>query len=90
MSRQTWIVERFEDNGVAVLERDDSTTFDVPMAWLPQGVEEGHVLSLELSGDEEKSTLTFTVQAEATAQRLEVAKALRGSLAGAPEGDIDL
>ncbi len=90
MSRQTWILERFEDNGVAVLEKDDGTTFDVPMEWLPQEAQEGHVLSLELSGDEEKSTLTFTVQEEATAQRLEEAKALRGSLAQAPEGDIDL
>lgn len=90
MSRQTWIVERFEDNGVAVLERGDGTTFDVPLEWLPEGVEEGHVLNLELSGDKEKSALTFTVQEEATARRLEEAKALRGSLAGAPEGDIDL
>ncbi len=51
MSRQTWIVERFEDNGVAVLERGDGTTFDVPLEWLPEGVEERHVLSLELSGE---------------------------------------
>lgn len=90
MNGQTWILERLEDNGVAVLEREDGTTFDVPAEWLPEGVQEGHVLSLERSGEAEKSTLTFTVQEEATAQRLEEAKALRGSLAQAPEGDMEL
>ena len=90
MSRQTYTLDRFEDNGVAVLEKDDGTTFDLPAEWLPEDAQEGSVLSFELSREGGSSSMSFTVEEVATAQRLEQAKALRASLIQASEGDIEL
>lgn len=90
MSRQTCVLDRFEDNNIAVLEREDGTTFDIPAEWLPEDAQEGYVIAVERSGKGGASSVSFIVEEAATAQRLEEAKALRTSLAQAPEGDIEL
>ena len=86
----TYIIERFEDNGWAVLERDDSETFNIPLNWLHEEVQEGDVLSLELSAEAKASTLSFTLDDEETARRRLEAKARWDSLPKGPEGDIEL
>ena len=48
------VVDRIEDNGVAVLTIGDSkTTIDVPVAALPAGVSDGDHLQLKFSLDKE-------------------------------------
>lgn len=37
------IIDRFEDNGFAVLEREDSATFTLPRDWLAEEAQERHV-----------------------------------------------
>ncbi|MGL4609044.1 MAG: DUF3006 domain-containing protein [Trueperaceae bacterium] len=41
-----FVLERFEDNGWAMLERDDGELCQVPRAWLPSAAREGHVLAI--------------------------------------------
>lgn len=51
------VVDRIEDNGVAVLTIGDSkTTIDVPVAALPDGVSDGDHLQLKFSLDKEAKT----------------------------------
>lgn len=90
MARQTCIIDRFEDNKIAVLEQEDGSTLDVPAEWIPEGAKEGDVLSFEPPIDSMSERLHFFIEAEATAQRLAYAKRLRASLTQAPEGDIEL
>lgn len=90
MNQHTCTIDRFEDNGWAVLERKDGETFNVPCDWLPTGTEEGDVLSLELSAEAKVSTVNFDIDDEATAWRRKEAKELRSSLPQAPKGDIEL
>lgn len=90
MSQHTYTIDRFEDNGWAVLEREDGETFNVPRDWLPTGAEEGAVLSLELSAEAKVSTVNFDLDDEATAWRRNEAKELRSSLPKAPGGDLEL
>jgi hypothetical protein len=90
MSQHTYTIDRFEDNGWAVLEREDGKTFNVPSDWLPTEVEAGDVLQIDFSAESKVSTINIDIDDEATAYRLEKAKELRASLPEAPEGDIKL
>lgn len=90
MSNRTYVIDRFEDNGWTVLERDDSQTFNVPSDWLPDEAQEGHVLDLELDTESKKSRLTFVLDSVATEKRRQSAGELREGLPKGPEGDIDL
>lgn len=90
MSDHTYTIDRLEDNGWAVLEREDGLTFNVPSDWLPDEAQDGHVLTLESSAEAKVSTLNFAIDADATAWRREKAQGLRSSLPEAPEGDIEL
>lgn len=83
------IIDRFEDHNLAVLETDTGEAFEVPRSHLPSDAREGDVLT-ELPGDQQHGEVRYAVDHETTAQRLEEATALRGSLAQAPEGDIEL
>lgn len=80
----------------AVLEREDGEVFNVPRFWLPPALHEGDVLVLEVlpdlfdMQDETGITLNLYVDAEATEQRREQAKAKRGRLKKGPAGDISL
>jgi hypothetical protein len=40
------IIDRVEDNGFAVLEREDGATFTLPRDWLAEEAQERHVFVL--------------------------------------------
>lgn len=84
------IIERFEDNGWAVLERPDGELFNAPREWLPIEAREGDVLRVDATSKGKASRVSFTVDATETAKRREVARELRDSLPKGPEGDIEL
>ena len=86
MDTKYYIVDQLEGE-IAVLETPERERLEVPRDDLPDDAEEG---SLLLRHEDEEGEVTFTVDHEAGAKRLEEAKALRGSLPQAPEGDIDL
>ena len=92
-----YVIDRFEDDGWAVLERDDGAVFNVPRVWLPYAAQEGNVLRLQihlppddLTTDPTTSTLTFTIDSEATDVRREHTNNVRHRLIRGPAGDIDL
>jgi hypothetical protein len=93
-----YVLDRFEDNGWAVLEREDGETFNIPKAWVPSNAREGDVLVVEklpeLSAygleDEPSSTLDIYVDEEETNRRRQKAKTARASLPRGPEGDLEL
>lgn len=77
-----YVLERFEANSWAVLEREDGETFNVPRFWLPTQAAEGDVLVVErLPGlstygrdDELGSTLDVYIDEEETRCRKEHAQ----------------
>lgn len=81
-----FVVDQLEGE-IAVLETPEQVRLEVSRNDLPDDVEEGSML---VRHEDEGGEVTFTVDHEAGAKRLEEAKALRGSLPQAPEGDIDL
>ena len=89
-TRAHYTVDRFEDNGWAVLERDDGLTFNVPLWWLPEEAQEGHALALSSERGTKTSLLHFTVDAEETKRRLEEARERRKGLPRGPQGDVEL
>jgi hypothetical protein len=90
MTHARYVIDRFEDGGWAVLEREDGTSLDVPSEWLPEGAIEGHILTLSLEATAESSRLTFTIDSDATAQRLDELRKLRERLPKGPDGDFEL
>ena len=94
----SYVLERFEDNDWAVLERDDGESFNVPRFWLPKNASEGDVLVVEVLPelseygleDEPSSTLDIYVDEKETRGRKEAARGIRGALPKGPEGDIEL
>lgn len=87
---QYYILDRFEDNGWAVLESPDGQTFDVPQAWLPEDVREGDSLRFIQARSAEQSTLILQRDPEHSEERRQAAKELRDSIPKAPSGDFDL
>lgn len=85
-------IDRFEDNGWAVLEREDEETFNVPKDWLPKGASEGDVLCVKTrTGRKEPwSSVRFYLDSEEKERRVEQTKNLRASIPKGPEGDIEL
>ena len=95
----TYILDRFEDNGWAVLEDENGISFNIPRFWLPDDLAEGDVVVVEqqelLSEDEADFAtgyrgLDIYTDQEATQQRRERARDLRDRLAKGPTGDLDL
>lgn len=101
---ELWVVDRFEDGDLMILERDDGENFVLPRSWLPSGVEEGSVLRLELAksghdrpaarpkaaAQEASTQLTFTVDNQETKRRRQERRDQRERLRKAPDGDIEL
>lgn len=85
-----YTIDRLEDNGWTVLEREDGLTFNVPSDWLPDEAQDGHVLTLEADTESKESRLRFVIDEEASARRREDAKARWEGLPKGPEGDIEL
>ena len=93
----SYVIDRFEDDGWAVLERPDGETFSLPRVWLPYAAREGDVLNLrmhlpadDLTTDPTTSTLTFMVDQEATTARREKLESIRSKLKRGPAGDLEL
>ena len=84
-----YILDRFEDNDLAVLEADGGNTFDVPRAQIPSEAHEGDVL-VELPKNEFDGEVRYAVDFETTEQRRREASDLRASLPTVAKGDIEL
>ena len=85
-----YVIDRFENNGWAVLERPDGETFNVPQEWVPEAASEGDVLRLELATRGDASRLLLVIDHAEEEKRLEEAKERRARLPRAPEGDLEL
>lgn len=83
MKDKYYVVDQLEGEW-AVLETPERERLEVPRSQLPDDAREG---SLLLRHDD-SGEVTFTVDHEAGAKRLEEMEALRASLPKAPEGDL--
>ena len=95
----TYVVDRLENGGWAVLEDEGGHTFNVPRFWLPTDLKEGDVVVVEqqeLVSEDELSFATgyrgldIYIDSDATTARREHARNLRDRLPRGPEGDVDL
>ena len=95
----TYVLDRFEDNGLAVLEDEAGRSFNVPRFWLPRGLSEGDVVVVELQDVISEDDLDFAthyrgldlyVDQAATDARRNRARDLRERLPKAPAGDLEL
>ncbi|HUF28289.1 MAG TPA: DUF3006 domain-containing protein [Gemmatimonadaceae bacterium] len=84
-----WIIDRFEGS-IAVIEREDGLTLDLPREWLPRQAAEGAVVRLSATRAGESSTVEFQLDPEATARRRAELERLRDAIPKAPDGDIAL
>ena len=84
-----YILDRFEDNDVAVLETEDGTTVDVPRVHIPPEAHEGDVL-VELAENELDGEVRYAVDFDVTEQRRREVSDLRASIPTVDEGDIEL
>ncbi|MDZ7802153.1 MAG: DUF3006 domain-containing protein [Trueperaceae bacterium] len=91
----SYVVDRIVDGAWAVLEDADGGTTDLPVAWLPAGVQEGDVVRVDVTTaaglpDDAGRSVTFRLDRDATERRRADAAAMRDRLRQAPEGDLDL
>ncbi len=84
MEGEHYIVDQLE-GAVAVLETPERERLELPRDDLPEDAEEGSML---VRRQNEGGDVTWTVDHEAGAKRLEEMEALRASLPRAPEGDL--
>jgi hypothetical protein len=94
--RQRGVVDAIEER-VASIEVDGDKMITVPLATLPAGVKQGHVLAVrrEMSPDGKRATLTIEIDEAATKQALaasaaQVASIRRQSAKRDPGGDVTL
>lgn len=83
MEGKYYVVDQLEGEW-AVLETPERERLEMPRSQLPNDAEEGSMLVQH----EDSGEVTFTVDHEARARRLEEMEALRASLPKAPEGDL--
>jgi DUF3006 family protein len=94
--RQRWVVDAIEER-VASIEVDGDKMITVPLATLPAGVKQGHVLGVrrEMSPDGKRATLTIEIDEVATKEALaasaaQVESIRRQSAKRDPGGDVTL
>lgn len=85
----TYTLERFEDNDLAVLERDTGGSLAVPRAHVPLEAKEGDVLA-ELAWFKRDGAVRYRIDAAETVKRKREIAELRASLPRADEGDLEL
>lgn len=97
MTAIRYTIDRFEDNGWVVLEREDGTIFNIPASWVPGSASEGDVLKVEtavelgeLKEDSHLNGVYFEIDQEETQERRNRVKSLRNMLPKGPQGDIEL
>ena len=95
----TYVFDRLEDGGWAILEDEAGHTFNVPRFWLPGDLKEGDVVVVEqqelVSEDEADFAVGYRgldiyVDPDATAARRDHARNLRDHLPKGPSGDLEL
>ena len=86
---QSYVLDRFEDNDLAVLETDEGESIAVPRTQLPPEASEGDVL-ITLNGSDLDGSVHYAVDFEATEERRRSAGELRESIPKVSEGDLEL
>ena len=84
MESEHYVVDQLEGE-IAVLETPNKERLELARDELPDDAEEGSML---VRHEDEAGNVSFTVDHEARAKRLEEVEALRASLPKAPEGDL--
>ncbi len=84
MNREHYVVDHIEGD-IAVLETPERERLELSRGDLPEDAEEGSML---VRHEDEAGNVSFAVDHEARAKRLEEVEALRASLPKAPEGDL--
>lgn len=84
-----YTVDRFEDNGLAVLETDAGRSLTVPRAHIPLEAREGDVLT-ELPWYNRDGRVRYAVDPAETERRKREVADIRASLPQADEGDLEL
>ena len=84
MKGEHYVVDQLEGD-LAVLETPERGRLELPRGELPDDAEEGSML---VRHEDEDGEVSFTVDHEARAKRLEEVEVLRASLPKAPEGDL--
>ncbi len=84
-----YIIERFTDNGGAVLE-GASGAWEVPRAWLPNNAQEGEVIQATATQAADRVEVSLSLDVEATRQRRADLAKKRDRLKRGPKGDINL
>lgn len=87
---EPWIVDRIEDDALAVVQSPEGMFLDVPLDWLPDGVREGDALVVEARRRRKAVRVYFRLDAATTKVRRDRARRLREDLSRGPEGDIQL
>ena len=90
MADSHYTLDRFEDNGWAVLETPEGTMLDVPRAWLPTNASEGDLLSVVPESEATESTVTFARDTDATEARRQRLQSRRDRLSSSSDGPISL
>ncbi|CAN5811384.1 hypothetical protein BH23GEM8_BH23GEM8_18570 [soil metagenome] len=85
-----YVIDRFEDQGWAVLEDPTGHSFPVPGDWLPAAAAEGDVLLITASREDSEASIRFELDPEEQAKRLENIAAIRDRLKKGPSGDLEL
>ena len=94
----TYVVDRFEDNHLVVLEDEQGVSLTIPRHWLPSELAEGNVVvepQAFISEDDADFTTAYRgldiyIDPDATRARRKRARDLRDGLPKAPEGDLSL
>ncbi len=84
MNTKHYVVDQLEGD-IAVLETPERERLELARNDLPDDAKEGSML---VRHEDEEGNVSFTVDHEAGAKRLEEMEALRASLPKAPEGDL--
>jgi hypothetical protein len=88
-----YVIDRFEDQGWAVLEDPTGHSFPVPGDWLPSAAAEGDVLLITAArdaADDSGSSVRFELDPAERAKRLENIAAIRDRLKRGPSGNLEL
>jgi hypothetical protein len=88
-----YVIDRFEDQGWAVLEDPAGHSFPVPRDWLPAAAAEGDVLQVTASRGESSqsaASVRFELDPDERAKRMENIAAIRERLKKGPSGDLEL
>jgi hypothetical protein len=87
---EVYVVDALESRELASLESDGGVRVVVPRAWLPVGAREGHVLTVERSEGNGRTTLLVEVDEGATEARRAAMRERREGIPKGPAGDLDL